>query len=495
MKKINKRRLKYGANNTVLIIGAIVIFVLVNLLAAALSEKFPITRIDLTENGLYEIGNATKNVLAELDEGDNDVTVYYMRGSGEKDSYVNEVVLKYVAASKNLKYEDVFYIKDPGFVNRFTDIENVSEHSLIIENATNGRHRMLNYIDMFEISSDLSTGQRYPSAAILESKLTNALAYCISEEETVVCFTTDHGEPNPAEMSNILAGENITPTQFSLKMADVPPECKMLYIISPVDDFLPEEIDRLDKYLDQGGSVQIAIEPYFELPRLQSYLTEWGVTVEDNVVAEGSPNYSTMDQNTGLDIIFPQVVESGLTKDIVSKNVPVYATLCRSLTFEQDDLGAITDKTVFYTTKQGTAYELIRGENGENSGMSDGVQGVYDLALYLEKTVGEDYDKTARLLVAGSSSFWGVTQYAEVADLTGLLSESSLGNNSFFVDSAYEMIGLNSTKLTIEGKSLSSTRLIMTEAQQKIYRIIFCFALPILIVFAGVIIWLRRRHL
>ena len=127
--------------------------------------------------------------------------------------------------------------------------------------------------------------------------------------------------------------------------------------------------------------------------------------------------------------------------------------------------------------------------------MSDGVQGVYDLALYLEKTVGEDYDKTARLLVAGSSSFWGVTQYAEVADLTGLLSESSLGNNSFFVDSAYEMIGLNSTKLTIEGKSLSSTRLIMTEAQQKIYRIIFCFALPILIVFAGVIIWLRRRHL
>lgn len=495
MKKINKRRLKYGANNTVLVIGAIVIFVLVNLLASALSEKFPATRIDLTENGLYEIGKATKNVLAELDEGNNDVTIYYMRDSGEKDSYVNEVVLKYVAASKNLKYEDVFYIKDPGFVKRFEDIENVSEHSIIVENAANGRHRMISYIDMFEISNDVSTGQRYPSAAILESKLTNAIAYCISEEETVVCFTTDHGEPSPAEMSNILAGENITATQFSLKVADVPEECRMLYIISPVDDFLPEEIDRLDKYLDQGGSVQIAVEPYFELPRLQSYLAEWGVTLGNNIVAEGSPNYSTQNQNNGLDIIFPQVVESGLTEDVISKNVPVFATLCRSVSFEQDNLGAITKKDVFYTTKQGMAYDLLYDENGETNGLSDGVQGVYDLAVYLEKTVGENYDKTARLLVAGSSSFWGVTQYAEVADMTGFLHENSIGNNSFFVGSAYEMIGLNSTKLTIEGKSLNSSRLIMTEAQQKIYRIIFCFALPILIVLAGIIIWLRRRHL
>ncbi len=495
MKKLNKRRLKYGANNTVLIVGAIVIFVLVNLLAAALSEKFPATRIDLTENGLYEIGKATKDVLSELDEGDNDVTVYYMRDSGEKDSYVNEVILKYVAASKKLKYEDVFYIKDPGFVNRFTDIENVSEHSLIIENASNGRHRMISYIDMFEISSDASTGQRYPSAAVLESRLTNALAYVISQEETVVCFTTDHGEPSPSEMVNVLAGENITAAQFSLKMADVPDQCQMLYIISPVDDFLPEEIDRLDDYLDRGGSVQIAVEPYFELPRLEAYLAEWGVSLGDNVVAEGNPNYSTQNPNNGLDVIFPQVVESGLTKDVVSKNVPVFATLCRSVSFKQDNLGAITEKTVFYTTKQGMAYELLYDENGETNGMGEGVQGVYDLAVYLEKTVGEDYDKTARLLVAGSSSFWGVTQYAEVADMTGFLRESSIGNNSFFVGSSYEMIGLNSTKLTIEGKSLSSTRLIMTESQQKMYRMIFCFALPVAIILAGIIIWLRRRHL
>lgn len=495
MKKINKRRLKYGANNTLLIVGAIVIFVLVNLLAGALSTKFPATRIDLTENGLYEIGKATKNVLAELDECGDEVTIYYMRGSDEKDSYVNEVVLKYVAASKNLEYKDIFYIKDPGFVNKFTDIENVSEHSLIVENATNGRHRMISYMDMFEISSDASTGQRYPSAAVLESKLTNALAYVISREETLVCFTTDHGEPSPAEMTNVLAGENITAARFSLKMADVPEECRMLYIISPVDDFLPEEIDRLDDYLDRGGSVQLAIEPYSELPRLEAYLAEWGVTLDNNIVVEGNPNYSTQNTNNGLDVIFPQVVESGLTEDVVNKNVPVFATLCRSVSFKQDNLDAISKKTVFYTTKQGVAYDMVYDENGETGGLDEGVQGVYDLAIYLEKTVGEDYDKTARLLVAGSSSFWGVTQYSEVANMSGFLSESSIGNNSFFVGSAYEMIGLNSTKLTIESKSLSSARLIMTETQQKMYRIIFCFALPIVIVLAGIIIWLRRRHL
>lgn len=490
MKKINKRRLKYGANNTILIAAAIVIFILVNLLAAALSEKFPATRIDLTGNGLYEIGDATRGVLAELDASGDEVTIYYMKDSGEEDVYVKEVLLKYLAASDNLKCQDVYYVRDPGFVKRFSDIDSVSEHSLIIEDSTTNRHRLINYIDMFEISSNASTGQRYPSAAILESGLTNALAYCISEEETVVCFTTDHGEPNPGQMATILSGENITATSFSLKTADVPEECRMLYIISPIYDFTAEEIERLDDYLDRGGSVQLAVEPVVDLPRLEAYLAEWGVTLDNNYVVEGNPSYMVVEDGS---VFLPRSVESAFTSDIISSNIPVFATLCRSISFEQDLLGAITKSTVFYTSRYATAYDVIYDEEGNiEESDNDGAQGVFDLAVYLEKTVGENYDKTARFLVSGSSSFWGVSSFFE---FPVSLSDSSYGNNRFFVNSSYEMLGLNSTKLTIGGKSLGSTSLVMTVTQQVMYRIIFCFALPLIILVGGIIIWLRRRHL
>ncbi len=498
MKKINKRRLKYGANNFILIIAAAVIFVLLNLLAAALSEKFPATRVDLTENGMFEIGDATKGVLAELDESGDDVTIYYMKGGDDEDYRVKEVILKYLAASKNLKYEVKYFNRDPAFVQRYTD-GTVTEHSLIVDDATKDRHKILNSVDLYEGINTNSDGSAYATVLNVESRITNALDYCISDEDVTVCFLTDHGEPNPAEMGYVLGSENITPTTLSLKNRDVPQECGMLYIISPVYDFTAEEIERLDNYLDRGGSVQIAIEPYFDLPRLESYLAEWGVTLGDNIIAEGDPNYSSMDTQSGLDVIFPQVEEADVNGDLLDSGSRVFATLCRSVNFEQDMLETITCQRLLRTTRYGMSYEMAYDENGEASGLSDGAQGTYALAVYLEKTVGENYDKTARLLVAGTSSLWGVSQYAASVglDLTGFLMEKNYGNNAFFVGSTYEMLGLNSTRLTISGKSMRVSVNVdaLSTAQKRLYRIIFCFALPIIIILAGIAVWLRRRHL
>ena len=488
MKQVNKRRLKYGANNAILIIAAVVIFVLVNYLSAALSEKFPSTRIDLTGNGVFNIGNATKNVLAELDESGNEVHIYYMKGSSEENTYIKEILLKYLGASDNLEYEVKYFNRDPAFVQRFTT-GTVTEHSLIVENATNGRYRIINASEMIVYDD-----QGNLSAANLENRLTNALAYCISQEDNTVCFLTDHREVNPAEMGNVLTSENITPTTFSLKTGEVPEDCKMLYIISPVDDFTAEEIERLDNYLDRGGSVQIAIEPFFSLPRLENYLKEWGITLGNDIVIEGDPNYSLSTEGDIIDVFYPQIEQIDLNKDLLEGGTrrSIFATFCRSVNFEQDMLGAITCERVLRTTRYGYAMNFDQSEEQSAAG----TQGTYALAMYLEKTVGENYDKTARLLVAGSASFWGSSQYMEGMglDLTGLLSEGSYGNNRFFVGSTYEMLGINSTRLTIGSKSLSYTRLVMSQTQQRLYRIIFCIALPILIIIAGIVIWLRRRY-
>ncbi|MGN1098425.1 MAG: Gldg family protein [Clostridia bacterium] len=486
MKKINKRRLKYGANNTVLIVGAIVIFILLNLLASAFSEKFPATRVDLTDKGLFKIGNTTKSVLADLDDSGDDVTVYYLKNEADEITYIKEVLLKYLAASKNLKYEVKYYVKDPGFTKRYGDVGSLTEGSLIIDDTTTGRYRIIRYEDMFEYSTNSMTQKQTISAANLESKLTNALAYCISRDEVSVCFTTGHGEASPDEMGGVLQEENITAQLFNLKTDEVPDDCGILFIISPIYDFTADEIDRLDNYLDRGGNVQIAIEPAVSLPRLESYLGEWGVTLEDNNVVEGDPNYMRYDQQTGMYWVYPQVVKSDITEDIIDRNLTVMSTLCRSINVADDPKGEITHSTIFYTTKDGVSSDIETAETKEGS---------FDLCVKLEKTVGENYDKTAKLIVGGSASFWGVTNYSNIVDLTGLLSESGIGNNSFFVGSVYDMMELEGTKLTIESKSLSTTRLVMTDSQENVYRIIFCYALPIVIVLAGIIIWLRRRHL
>ncbi len=488
---VNKRRLKYGANNVVLIIASIVIFVLVNFLAEALSEKFPAARFDLKGNGVFEIGNTTKSVLADLDRSGGKINLYYIQNSGDENEYVKEVVLKYLAGSKNLEYEVKNINKDPAFAKKFSDTGTIQENSIVVENAKNSRYRIINPEDMIVYDESGS-----PSAADLESLLTNAIAYCLSDEDTVVCFVTDHGEVDPSEMGSVLTDENISPTTLSLKTGEVPDACKMLYIISPMDDFTADEIDHLDNYLERGGCVQLAVEPFFTLPRLESYLAEWGVTLGNDIVVENDPNYKVQKRNENeLDIFYPQVEHIDINGDLLENGNgrPVFSTLCRSVSFEQDMLGVINCERALRTTRYGSGISFSDDENEEPQTQT----GTYALALYLEKPVGENYDKTAKLLVAGSSSFWGASNYAEAIglDLSGILSEGSLGNNRFFVGSTYEMIGINSTRLTISSKSLRYSRLAMTATQQTLYRIIFCYALPIIIILAGLIIWLRRRHL
>lgn len=485
-KKFNARRLRYGANNTVLIVGAIVVFVLLNLAASALSEKFPATRIDMTGTGMFEIGAATKNVLAELDETGDDVTVYYMKNKSDEYTEVKELVLKYLGASKNLKYEVVYYIRDPKFTERFEEASGLSEGSLIVEDADTHRSRIIRMEDMVDYTTDNYSQSRTPSSLILESQLTNALAYCISRTDTVVGFTVGHQEADPNAMAQVLVNENITPMQQDLS-EPVPEDVSLLVIMSPTVDFTAAEIENLDAYFDRGGNVQLAVEPTISLPRLEAYLAEWGVTFDNNYVIEGDARYSAAQY--GLDIMYPQI--SSDAGDIISADSQVIGSLCRSVSVDDDPSGVVTHKPVFYTTKNARAFNVTDPND-------EGTSGVYNLCVYLEKSVGEDYSSTAKLLVAGSSSFWGISNYEELNDslLTQAFQEERFGNRAFFVGGVYSMTGLSGTKLTITGKSLNSASMVvMTDAQKKIYRVLFCYALPAVIVLLGLAIWLRRRHL
>lgn len=487
MKKINKRRLKYGANNTVLILGAVIIFVLFNILASAVSEKFPAARIDMTENGMFKIGEATKGVLAELDESGDDVTVYYLKNENDEYTEIKEIVLKYLGASKKLKYEVKNYIKDPSFTKQFGEASGLREGSLIVEDKTTGRYRIISFDDMVDYSSTGSmTASQSPSSLVLESKLTNALSYCISRTDSMVAyFSMGHQEADPNALAQVLIDENIAPAQCDLANA-VPPDCSLLMIISPTLDFTAQEIDNLDAYLDGGGSVQLAVEPTVSLPKLEAYLAEWGVTLEDNYVMEQDARYGGAQY--GVDMMFPRIASSA--DDILDTNSTVIASLCRGVSVSDDPEGAIKHRSVFYTTKNGIAYAT--------DGSDDGTEGTYDICVYLEKTVGESYDKTASMIVSGTSSLWGVSNYQELNEnlLSQVFAESRYANKAFFVGSVYKMLGLTSTKLTISGKSLGTSNIVvLTDAQKNLYKILFCYALPAVIVLLGLFIWLRRRHL
>ena len=100
LRKKNKKLLKKGSYSLLLTVVVIAIAVFVNLLAGELPSSA--TKIDVSENKLYTIGDETKSVVSALNE---DVTLYLVAEDGSEDSTLDELLTRYRDLSSHIKYE------------------------------------------------------------------------------------------------------------------------------------------------------------------------------------------------------------------------------------------------------------------------------------------------------------------------------------------------------------------------------------------------------
>ena len=80
----------YSAAITAAVIAAVV---LLNLLVRAIPSKY--TEFDLSEAGLYTLGDSSKQVARELSQ---DVTIYYLCETGNEDQIISKLLDKYAAS-------------------------------------------------------------------------------------------------------------------------------------------------------------------------------------------------------------------------------------------------------------------------------------------------------------------------------------------------------------------------------------------------------------
>ena len=80
----NKKLLKKGSYSLALTIIVIAAAIFLNLLAGEL--PYSLTKIDVSENKLYTVGDQTKELASRLTE---DVTLYLLAEDGQEDSTLN----------------------------------------------------------------------------------------------------------------------------------------------------------------------------------------------------------------------------------------------------------------------------------------------------------------------------------------------------------------------------------------------------------------------
>ena len=145
----NKKLLKKGSYSLAFTVVILAIAVFLNLLIGELPSSA--TKIDVSENKLYSIGDETKNVASSLTE---DVTLYLLAEDGSEDATLNELLTRYADLSSHIKYEKKDPVLNPSFASSYTD-EDLASNSVIV--VSDKRSKVIPYSDLYESSVNYQT--------------------------------------------------------------------------------------------------------------------------------------------------------------------------------------------------------------------------------------------------------------------------------------------------------------------------------------------------
>lgn len=173
--------------------------------------------------------------------------------------------------------------------------QSIFKSSVIFESGLNYKvltdvYTQVGYADFYTLDAAGQTTS-YNGEEIMASMIN----WVLKDEHKTAYFTQYHGEIADIAFSNLLACAGYYVDVIDLKSQEVPADAAMVVISNPSSDFekafegskVRGEIDRLETYLENGGNLFVALDPYVkELPTLESFLKERGIgfkyTVDEN---------------------------------------------------------------------------------------------------------------------------------------------------------------------------------------------------------------------
>ncbi len=243
-------------------------------------------RVDTTRDSLYSLSNQSRDILNQLDEEVNIVHFYIQ--NDPRYTPTLELLREYRRSSPHINVQLYDINSSPSAADRY----NVRFHgTTVIEKG----------------------GRRVEVYGSDEVSVSNGIYQLLHDSEKKIYFTGGHGEydifSRVSEDHLELEGEEDRPIfihqkQGMLKLKEtlelmsfevdqlflqregrVPADADLLVIASPMEPFLPLEIEAIREYMDNGGNLLITLRPFID-GGLSGILEEFGVIPQNNMVID-----------------------------------------------------------------------------------------------------------------------------------------------------------------------------------------------------------------
>ena len=468
----NKMVFRSGLYSAAITAVALVLAVLINLLVRALPSKY--TEFDLSEAGLYTLGDSSKQVAQALTQ---DVTIYYLCETGNEDQIISKLLDRYAAESSHISWE----LKDPAVYPTFASqygAQDATSGSLIL--VSGDQSTVLDASDLYDYDySDYYTSGTYSVTFAGENEITSAIYRLTSGEQKHAYYTTNHGEQALTDtLTNALERQNLSLTALDLLSSSVPEDCDLLIINDPAQDFaaagnLVDEMSLLRTYLSNGGKVLLLTDSYYNTPNLDALMAEFGLSRTPGLVVEGDadhymngypyyllPDYTNPTESTAL--------------DGVDTSRHVLLQMAQGITLiETPDVLAealLTTSDEAYSKTAG--YEMTTAE--KEDGDSDGP---FTLAAYARNENTE-----AEVIWVNCGNLDNESIYQIIP-----------GNCTFLQGCASSLAGQVSGVL-IDSKALEAAPISVSTAQSAALGLVFIIILPAALLAVGAVVVILRRR-
>ncbi len=486
VQKFKNRWLIKGINTIILIITLISIFLLINWGM----KKWSPTAIDCTTSKDYSLTDESKERVKNIDK---DINIYFVGYEESNDNY--KLAKQYNKVNSKIKVELVDANSNQELAKKY----NIEEGSATVIVECGSVSRTLNDYDL------VSYDENYYTVNIAEQKITSAIVNVSSDAVPKVYFLSGYTEfelgKDLTYLEQYLKDEVLTyDTLNLLNKQKVPEDCNTLIIMTPNKDFDEVTTKAIIEYIHNGGNILWFNGVYEEdknLENVNKILAEYGI----NKFEKGLIYETDVSKIFSYDTCFaPDIQESTILKDVkksagailfAATKININEEKLEELKVTKNDLMLASEKAYFTSDLSGT-------ENRK-----DDQEGTFVVGAELIKTISEKVEETedteakeavtSKLIIYGNDYF--------ISDMTVQISSTSmpvvmLFNNKDVALNSIAYLVNNDQEITIR-KSYSDSQTTFTPSiQEKTVISIIIFAIPVLVIILGIVVWVvrRRRH-
>lgn len=465
--------------------------IVVILLASLVGVNFVAARYhhrwDLTESKRFTLSAKTKEILSNLTEPVK-ITAFIAEGSSTG-SDIKNLLKEYGFASSKINVSFYDSEKDPSIAKKY----NVQDYNTII--VEDSKHqRIISQYNLY------SPGKNpYSMDFNGEQAVTRAILDLNQQNKANIYFLEGHGEASLISdldsFNSYLKGEGYITHQLSLSLeGKIPDDASLVVAAGPQRDLTSKDREMLENYIYKGGKLLIFLgptDPSVPFTQWKNLIYSLGLTVHDDIVTDPQRSFYS-DPLTPV----PMVENHDVTQSLLDKKLTVVFPYSRSLEPLKkmpDNLQVrsllITSNDAFGETD--LSKDKVMKDNND-------IQGPLHLAYAIsrppegnkQETPLDPNTITAQDTETGNPVAVVVGNFAFLGPQT-----LGLAGNLDFAAGSVTWLLQSANLLSIPARSEEPPFVNLTGSMVQTIFYTTVVAIPMIIIIAGFVIWLRRRSL